>query len=132
MCAASNQVGGARLTLHGLWSVATLSIAGAGLPYRQTNTGSVNPTASSWRVLILSSIGLALPAGIVSGVPSSTDFNAIWNWNDAGSALPASSTWSGWPGKAEDIKLQRVSLPSFHPPGAEHLCLTGQLFQLFH
>src|SRR5436190_11233665 len=49
---------------------ANLSIAGAGLPYRQTNTGSVNPAASSWRVLILSSIGRALPAGIVSGVPS--------------------------------------------------------------
>src|SRR5439155_25185178 len=53
-------------------------------------------------------LGLALPTNIVSG--TSTDFNAIWDRNDVGNALPPTSfTWTGWP-NGEDLKLQRVNL----------------------
>src|SRR5262249_54817972 len=41
---------------------------------------------------------------------STNDFNGIWNWNDAGSALPSGSAWSGWAGRSEDVKVQRLNL----------------------
>ena len=79
----------------------------AGQAYTQSNVGATN--VANARVMLVSSIRRVLPAGIVSGVPSSTDFNAIWNWNDAG-ALPATSfTWPGWP-NSDDLKVQRVNL----------------------
>src|SRR2546427_440438 len=89
---------------------------GAGLPYTQNSTGSVVTAGGaitapvSPRVLILSCIAGALPAGLASGIASSNDFNALWNWNDAGGALPASSTWSGWPGASDDLQVQRLNL----------------------
>jgi prepilin-type N-terminal cleavage/methylation domain-containing protein len=89
---------------------------GAGLPYTQYSTGSVVTAGGaitapvSPRVLILSSIAGALPAGLASGIASSNDFNALWNWNDTSSALPGSSKWSGWPGASDDLKVQRLNL----------------------
>jgi hypothetical protein len=86
-----------------------LSIAGGGLPYQQTNSGSATAPVSP-RVMLLSSIGRALPSSIVSGVMSSNDFNALWNWNDATNALPATSfAWTGWP-NSDDLRVQRVDL----------------------
>src|SRR5207247_4002544 len=83
------------------------------LPYNQTNwvSGSVVTNNDgvlvpplSPRVMILSSIGRALPAGITNGVASSTNFNAIWDRNDVGSAVPATSfAWAGWP-DGDDLK----------------------------
>jgi prepilin-type N-terminal cleavage/methylation domain-containing protein len=67
-----------------------LSIKNAGLPYTQSTAGAGAAPVSP-RVLILSTIGRGLPAGIASGVASSTNFNAIWDWNDAGSVVPATS-----------------------------------------
>ncbi len=65
-------------------------------------------------------IGRALPTNIVSGVASSTNFNAIWDWNDASSVLPATSfAWTGWP-NSDDLKVQRVNLS----PLFVHLLLT--------
>ena len=46
-----------------------LSIADAGLPYTQTSPGSVSQPVSP-RVIILSSVGTPLPAGVVSGTAS--------------------------------------------------------------
>jgi prepilin-type N-terminal cleavage/methylation domain-containing protein len=91
----------------------------SGLPYDQTarvfgsvvtnNTGVIIPPVSP-RVMILSSIGRALPAGISNGVASSANFNAIWDRNDTGNALPTTSfTWTGWP-DGDDLKVQRVNL----------------------
>jgi len=86
-----------------------LSIAGAGLPYTQTSPGSVSQPVSP-RVIILSSVGRRLPAAFNSGVPASANFNAIWDWNDAGGALPATGfAWTGWP-NGDDLKVQRVDL----------------------
>ena len=90
---------------------------GSGLPYNQTNwvSGSIVTNSSGFvdvplspRLLILSSIGRALPTNIVSG--ASTDFNVIWDRNDTGNALPATSfAWTGWP-DGDDLKVQRVNL----------------------
>jgi prepilin-type N-terminal cleavage/methylation domain-containing protein len=87
-----------------------LSIKNAGLPYTQSTAGA-GAAPLSPRVLILSTIGRALPASIVSGVVgSSTNFNAIWDWNDAGGVVPATSfAWTGWP-NSDDLKVQRVNL----------------------
>ena len=88
-----------------------LSIAGGGLPYTQTSTGSVSQAVSP-RVMIVSSVGRQLPAAFNSGVPASANFNAIWDWNDAGGALPATGfAWPGWP-NGDDLKVQRVDLSS--------------------
>jgi prepilin-type N-terminal cleavage/methylation domain-containing protein len=85
-----------------------LSIAGAGLPYRQTNSGAVN-FPSSPRVMILSSVGNPLPAGIVSGVATAANFTNIWNAADG--AVPAGApAFSGWAGGGDDLKVQRVDL----------------------
>jgi prepilin-type N-terminal cleavage/methylation domain-containing protein len=79
----------------------------AGQDYTQDNLGSgVRPNRP--RIILLSSIGEPLPAGIVTGVPASTnDFNAIWNAADG--TLPAGSPWTGWRG-TNDLKVQRVNL----------------------
>src|SRR6266496_1794887 len=75
-----------------------------------TNTAGVVVAPLSPRLMILSSIGSALPTNIVSSVASSTNFNAIWDRNDTGNALPATSfAWTGWP-NGDDLKVQRVNL----------------------
>ena len=87
------------------------------LPYNQTMFGSVVTNSSgvlvpplSPRLMILSSIGRPLPGGIASGVQSSTNFNALWDWNDAGVTVPSAPAFAGWPGSGEDLKIQRVNL----------------------
>ena len=100
------------------------------LPYTQTNrvfgsvvtnnSGVIVPPQSP-RVMILSSISRALPASITSGVASSTNFTALWDRNDTGNALPATSfAWPGWP-DGDDLKVQRVNLSSLFV----HLLLTA-------
>jgi type II secretory pathway pseudopilin PulG len=77
------------------------------LPYAQANAGSANGPA--WpRVLILSSIGTRLPAGVVSGVPTAADFTNIWNSADG--TVPPAAVFSGWDGGTDDLKVQRVDL----------------------
>ena len=99
------------------------------LPYNQTNwvsgsvvtnnAGVIVPPLSP-RLLILSSISRTFPTNVVSGVASPTNFNAIWDRNDAGNALPATSfAWTGWP-DGDDLKIQRVNLS----PLFVHLVLT--------
>lgn len=74
--------------------------------YRQTPPGSAAPTNP--RLLILSSIGVPLPAAISNGVPaSSADFDGIWNAADG--ALPTGSAWTSWKG-VNDLKINRVNL----------------------
>jgi len=85
-----------------------LSIAAAGLPYRQTNAGAVD--LPSWpRVMILSSIGTPLPAGVVSGTATAADFTNVWNAAD-GTVPTAAPAFAGWNGAGGDLKIQRVNL----------------------
>jgi hypothetical protein len=77
---------------------------GAALPYAQTSAGSTNP--ASPRILIISSLGIALPTGLNSGVASSaTAFNNIWDATDG--TVPAG--WS-WTGRGDDLRIQRINL----------------------
>jgi hypothetical protein len=86
-----------------------LSIGGAGLPYTQTNNGVAKPTSA--RVMFVSSLGRALP--ISTGVPSSTEFNAIWN--TAEGAKPTTATWTNWAGTGEDLRIKKLNLePLFY------------------
>ena len=102
-----------------------IGVNGGGLPYVQNNAGSVITNGCdvippvSPRVLILSSIGRGLPAGIVSGVPTAADFTNIWNAADG--TVPPAPAFSGWTGTGDDLKIQRVSLS----PLFVHLLLTA-------
>ncbi len=85
--------------------------ASSGLPYLQSSRafGSAIPPTSP-RLILLSSIGAALPTAIVSGTASASLFNGVWDWDDAGSALPTGPDWTGWGGRVEDLKVHRVNL----------------------
>ena len=91
----------------------------AGLPYAQSNmlsvltnaaaTNGVMAQPTSARVMLVSSLGAVLPAFILSGTVSSTDFNSLWNWADQSSTPPA-----GWPAtwnnRGGDLVVQRINL----------------------
>jgi prepilin-type N-terminal cleavage/methylation domain-containing protein len=78
-----------------------------GQVYQQTTPGV--PLPGNTRIIILSSIGDALP-NMISGIPSvAGDFDAIWNWNDASSTPPPASLLNGF-SRGEDLKIQRVNL----------------------
>ncbi len=79
---------------------------GAGLPYQQPATGTVSVVSP--RLIILSSIGQPLP-NMTNGIPSSTDFDAIWNWTDGTSAPPVGSLFNGFT-RGDDLKVQRINL----------------------
>jgi len=87
---------------------------GGGLPYLQTITGSVVTNASGFvippvgpRLVILSSLGPALPGAFAGGPVSSNDFNAIWNAADG--TVPSGPSWTGWKGR-DDLQVQRINL----------------------
>jgi len=41
---------------------------------------------------------------------ASSNFNALWDWNDSSRVIPATSfTWSSWP-NSDDLRVQRVDL----------------------
>jgi len=84
-------------------------IGGASLPYSQTTNGTTKPVSA--RVMIVSSLGRALP--ISTGIPTSTEFNAIWN--TAEGAKPATATWTNWAGSGDDLRIKKLNLePLFY------------------
>jgi type II secretory pathway pseudopilin PulG len=89
------------------------------LPYTQSPAGS--PPPASTRVMILSSLGVAFPAGMKNGVLATPgDFSNIWNTADG--VVPSGVTaLSGWKGTGDDLKIQRVNLS----PLFIHLVLTS-------
>jgi type II secretory pathway pseudopilin PulG len=90
-----------------------LNIGGAGLPYTQTTNGTGNGAGApaNARVMLVSSLARSLP--IASGIPSSAEFNAIWNAPEG--AKPASATWTAWPGSADDLRIKKLNLgPLFY------------------
>jgi type II secretory pathway pseudopilin PulG len=82
-----------------------VGVAGAGLPYNQSTNagGSIQPISS--RVMIVSSLGPALPAAGVAAA----NFSAVWNTIDGN--LPTNG-FAGWTGLSDDVKIQRVNLSS--------------------
>jgi prepilin-type N-terminal cleavage/methylation domain-containing protein len=86
------------------------SINSAGLPYTQNINGATNKPVSA-RVMILSSIAQPLP--VSTGVPTSADFNNIWN--AAENTVPAGSPFTGWGGTGEDLRIKKLNLePLFY------------------
>jgi prepilin-type N-terminal cleavage/methylation domain-containing protein len=94
--------------------------SGGFVPYAQTTAGSkvLNGSGSvirppNVRYLILSTLGTAFPAGIVSGVGATNGANAFTNiWATADGAIPAGWTF----GNVSDLKITRVDLnDSFIP-----------------
>src|SRR5262245_44241417 len=86
-----------------------LSIDGGGLSYTQTTNGTTKPVSAP--VLLISSQAKALP--VSSGIPSSAEFNAIW---DAPEGIkPSGSTWASWTGKGDDLRIKKLNLePLFY------------------
>jgi type II secretory pathway pseudopilin PulG len=88
----------------------------AGEPYTQPTNGAA--LAANLRTIVLSSIGQPLTS-MITGVPSTNDFNAIWDWTDGSSTPPSASLLAGFT-RGEDLKVQRVNLSSLFV----HLILT--------
>ena len=82
------------------------------LPYYQTNfiSSSANYPIlpSSARVMIVSSLGKALPASIVSGALNTNYFSDLWN--AAEGTVPSDAAWSGWNGDPADVIVRRINL----------------------
>ena len=85
--------------------------AALSLPYVQTATGTMAPANSSFRprLMLISSLGLALPNAVATGAISATDFNNLWTNSTPGN-FPNTGVWSGWAGNPNDITIQRLDL----------------------
>jgi len=84
-----------------------LRIDGAILPFTQTAAGAARPVSA--RLMFVSSYAGGLPVG--SGIPTSAEFNAIWDAPENG--VP--STWTSWAGKGDELRIRRLNLePLFH------------------
>lgn len=90
---------------------------GSSLPFNQTNNAGLTSRPVSARLLLVSTIARTNPL-IASGVPSSANFNDLWN--TPANVKPA--TWSGWPGTGDDVCIQRISLE----PGFNQLILVNR------
>jgi hypothetical protein len=76
-------------------------------PYTQNSFGSTNRPVSP-RLMIVSSISIALPVQVANGVaPSSGDYSFTNLWNTPEETLPPNWTWAG---KPEDLRIQRIHL----------------------
>lgn len=96
-----------------------IGVNGGGLPYQQTIAGSVVTSGGKVvapknpRFLLLSTIGpQPLPAEITNGLATAgqavNNFNAIWN--SAQNTVPAGPAWTGWTGRGDDLKIQRLNM----------------------
>jgi prepilin-type N-terminal cleavage/methylation domain-containing protein len=89
------------------------------LPFQQDSNGAA-PVVSP-RFMIVSSLSAPLPPGLTTGVPASSDFNALWNTpNDT---IPVGTSWAfnNWNGQGADLKIQRVNLAT----SFSHVVLTS-------
>jgi type II secretory pathway pseudopilin PulG len=75
------------------------------LPYTQTNTGTASAPSNA-RIMLVSSIGAAVP--MTNGMPTASDFATLWG--EASGIVPTNGAWTGWTGRAEDVKIYRINL----------------------
>lgn len=81
------------------------------LPYTQAANGTRPLGQPIARVMILSTLGTAFPAGFVDG--TTTDFGTIWNTPDGTlPAFSASNPLHAWNGRGSDLMVQRIDLGS--------------------
>jgi prepilin-type N-terminal cleavage/methylation domain-containing protein len=79
-------------------------------PYTQTALGSLPPVRP--RLLLISSLGPALPAELLSGSSlTASAYDELWDLPDK--AIPAG--WN-WPGSGEDLLVHRIDLRSLFQP----------------
>jgi type II secretory pathway pseudopilin PulG len=86
------------------------------LPYSQANNLLAMTTnnyylaaPTSPRLLLVTTLGNALPSFVSNGIASTTVFSNLWNWNDTSHTPPAGfpATWDNY---ADDLQVQRVNL----------------------
>jgi prepilin-type N-terminal cleavage/methylation domain-containing protein len=77
--------------------------AGARPPFVQTGATSIRPTNP--RMMIVSSVGQPLPAGLASGFLATATFSNLWH--TAPGTVPSGWNWNGNP---DDLLIQRVNL----------------------
>ena len=81
-----------------------------GLPFTQTYLGTASPTNT--RILLVSSLGPALPASVAGGSAlAAAAFDALWNLPDR--TVPAE--WN-WRGTVDDLILHRLELRTLFQP----------------
>ena len=79
------------------------------LPYTQTtNVGGAVSPALFPRLMIVSSLGRALPTLVSNGVFNANYFADLWNARD--STLPSDAAWTNWNGNPADVLVQRINL----------------------
>ena len=92
-----------------------IGVNGGRVPYTQNNAGSTVTNGSGnviapvrARVMILSSMGPALPAFPANGIPTDNDFTNIWNVAER--MVPPTPVFTNWTGSGDDLKIQRINL----------------------
>jgi len=92
-----------------------IGVNGGGLPYQQSIAGSVITNGSGLvvqpnvRVMILTSLGAALPSAVINASLSVAQFQNIWTNQDG--SIPTDAIWSGFK-SGDDLKVQRINLDS--------------------
>jgi len=81
-----------------------------GLPYNQTNTSPPGLAAppNNARVMLVSSLGAALPDELNNTVLTADEFTDLWD--SADDTLPATGPLADWGGRPDDLKVQRINL----------------------
>ncbi len=100
-----------------LWVDPRLEIGanGRGVPYRQGAVGSVVTDTSGFvippkhpRLMLLSSLGPAFPASVVSAGAVAANFDALWDAPPE--TRPRTGPWADWSGYGRDLRVQRLHL----------------------
>lgn len=82
------------------------------IPFTQTQMGVAADIEPALGIILMSSVGEPLPAGIQTGLASSTAaFSNIWNAPEG--TIPAGWVWSG---RGEDLRIRRLALDNLFVP----------------
>ncbi|MBX3746242.1 MAG: type II secretion system protein [Verrucomicrobiae bacterium] len=82
------------------------------IPFTQTQMGVAADIEPALGIILMSSVGEPLPAGILTGLASSTAaFSNIWNAPEG--SIPAGWVWSG---RGEDLRIRRLALDNLFVP----------------
>jgi len=81
-------------------------LGGVTLPYTQNVDGSAVKPENA-RMMIVSSLGEPVP-DTLGNYPAGTEFAALWNCREG--TIPATTAWTGWDGRPDDVKVERVLL----------------------
>ncbi len=83
------------------------------LPYIETSGCMPDALTNSTlpRIMVVSSLGAALPASFVTNTSGGTPLSDFSNlWVAASGTVPTNGAWTGWTGKPGDITVQRLNV----------------------